>query len=297
MRLAGWIAALIACAAAAGGCGREYRTEADRFVNLSAGAGYDRGLVVCLSGAGGATGEVDRIRQGLLDGGVACAIEAFEWSTGNVLADQMDLAANREKAAMLARRIEKYQDEHPDCPVHLIGVSAGTGLVVWAVENLDPERPVANVVLVASSLSSRYDLRSALTNVSGCLYCYYSAADLVLGLLVPATGTVDRTGGDSGGLHGFQAPDDADDHAWALYTEKLSQIGWTAADVAYGHIGDHLGGTQPAYVRQYIASVAWARPAGAAPPGSEGSGPAVADATRANRTAATAPTAPSPPPP
>jgi hypothetical protein len=54
---------MVAFAAAAGGCGRVYKTEADRFVTLTAGKGYDRGMVVCLSGAGGVTGEVDRIRR------------------------------------------------------------------------------------------------------------------------------------------------------------------------------------------------------------------------------------------
>lgn len=290
MRTAGWILVVVACAIAAGGCGREYRTEADRFVNLSAGTGYDRGLVICLSGAGGVMGEVGRIRQGLVDGGVGCAIEAFEWSTGNLLADQTDLMANKEKARMLTRRIEKYQEERPDCPVHLIGVSAGTGLVVWAVENLSPDRPVDNVMLVASSLSGRYDLSGVLKNVGGCLCSYYSAADLVLGILVPVTGTVDRTSGSAGGLGGFRIPDDADDQTWMLYSDRLLQIGWKPADATYGHIGDHLGGTQPAYVREYIASLAWARKPGAAPPVGEGSSLVKADVARTRSSAEKTPT-------
>jgi hypothetical protein len=93
MRTVGWAALLLVCAAGAGGCGREYRTEADRFANLTEGTGYDGGLVVCVSGAGGVTGEVGRIRQGLVEGGVQCAIESFEWSTGWVLADQADIIA------------------------------------------------------------------------------------------------------------------------------------------------------------------------------------------------------------
>ena len=291
MRTAGWALVVVACAVAAGGCGREYRTEADRFVNLSGGTGYDRGLVVCLSGAGGVAGEVGRICQGLADGGVACAIEAFEWSTGSVLADQTDLASNKAKARVLARRIERYQQEHPDCPVHLIGVSAGTGLAVWAVEALRPAYTVDNVVLIASSLSSRYDLSGALGYVRGCLYSYYSGADLVLGLLVPATGTVDRAGGDSGGLHGFRVPDGADDEVQMIYDERLSQIGWKSADAVYGHIGDHLGGTQPAYVRQFIAALAWARPPDAPPKAGAGTAVAVADAARTSAIAANASTA------
>ena len=268
MRTAGWAALLLVCAVGAGGCGREYRTEADRFANLTDWKGYDGGLVVCVSGAGGMMGEVGRIRQGLVEGGVQCAIESFEWSSGWVLADQGDIQANMEKARMLARRIARYQQEHPDCPVHLIGVSAGTGLIVWAVEDLCPEHRVENVFLIASSLSGTYDLSGALKNVSGRLYNHFSTVDLVLAILVPAAGTVDRKNGASGGLNGFQPPEGADDSTRALYTDKLLQVGWKASDMTLGHGGDHLGGTQAAYVRETIASLAWARkPAEAAPSG------------------------------
>ena len=201
-----WIPILVVCAAAAGGCGHAVQTNVEHFVNLTDGAGYDRGLVVCLSGAGGMTGEVDRVRQGLVDGGMTGAIETFEWSSGWVLGDQTDLAANKEKARRLARRIEKYRQEYPKRPVHLIGVSAGTGLIVWALEDLGPDYRVDNVFLIASSLSSQYDLGAALKNVNGRLYSCYSTADSVLAVLVPVTGTVDRNGGDSGGLHGFRPP-------------------------------------------------------------------------------------------
>jgi len=250
-----WIPILMVCAAAAGGCGHAVQTNVEHFANLTDGGGYDRGLVICLSGAGGLTGEVDRFRQGLLDGGIPCAIETFEWSSGWVLGDQTDLSANKEKARQLARRIEKYRQEYPKRPVHLIGVSAGTGLIVWALEDLGPDYSVDNVFLIASSLSSQYDLSAALKNVSGRLYNCYSAADTVLALLVPLTGTVDRNSGDSGGLHGFRPPENADGQTKVLYEAKLLQTAWEPKDRAYGHDGDHLGGTQPAFVRECVASV------------------------------------------
>ena len=260
MTVRAWMLVLVACASVTGGCGA-YRAEADRFVNLTDGRGYDRGLVVCLGGAGGVTGAAGRIARGLLDGGVQGAFEEFQWSSGFVLADQADVTANRHKAAALAGRLARYMDEHPDCPVHLVGVSAGTGLVVWAAEDLPADRRVENVFLVASSLSSRYDLGPALKKVSGQLCSYYSGSDLVLGLLVPLTGAVDQQSGLAGGLRGFQPPTGADASARSLYARRLVQVGWTSADAAYGHIGDHLGGTQPAFVRQYLAALAWSRSA------------------------------------
>jgi pimeloyl-ACP methyl ester carboxylesterase len=279
MRTATLILLAAVMAGGAGGCGLQYAGDRDRFVSMSGGAGYDRGLVVCLSGAGGVCGEVGRISRGLVDGGVACAVESFEWSSGWVMADQADLAANKAKAAILARRIERYQDEYPDCPVHLIGVSAGTGLIVWALEDLGADRQVENVVLLGSSLSSRYDLAAALSHVGGRLYNHHSGADLVLGVLVPVAGTVDRGGGESGGLHGFRLPEGYDENR-ELYESRLSQVAWQAGDAAYGHGGDHLGGTSPAYVRHRIASVTWARHDGAEPAASDRATVVVATAER-----------------
>jgi pimeloyl-ACP methyl ester carboxylesterase len=255
MRTAGLMVLLAASVVVLAGCG----SAGARCVALSGGDGYDRGLVICLSGAGGIAGEVGRIHQGLIDGGARCAVESFEWSSGSILADQADLRANKAKARILACRIEKYLTVHHDCPVHLVGVSAGTGLVVWALEDLPPDCHVANVVLIASSLSQQYDLAAALGHVGGRLVVHYSPVDTVLGVLVPATGTVDRAGGTSGGLSGFRPPDKADNATRALYAEKLTQVGWSAEDTALGHLGDHLGGTQPAYVRERIASLAWVR--------------------------------------
>ena len=274
MQTAKWLIVVMVGLCVVAGCGS---AGSARFVNLAGGDGYDRGLVVCLSGAGAMAGEVDRFRQGLLDGGVRCAIESFEWSSGMLMVDQVDMEANKAKARVLARRIEEYRAQHPDCPVHLVGVSAGTGLIVWALEDLTPECPVDNVVLIASSLSQEYDLAAALKNVRGRLYSHYSPIDMVLAVGVPLTGTVDRTPGPSAGLHGFQPPARAGEDTLGLYDYRLSQVGWTAKDAALGHLGDHLGGTQPAYVRERIANLTWARQP-AAPPAAQEPAVSVANA-------------------
>jgi hypothetical protein len=254
-----WVLVFVACAAAGSGCGGLYTSDADRFVNLTDGQGYDRGLVICLSGAGGITGEVGRIRQGLIEGGVQCAIESFEWSSGMVLVDQVDLDSNKTKARALACRIEAYGRDHPGCPVHMIGVSAGTGLIVWALEDLNSLDPVENVVLLGSSLGGTYNLKTALGHINGRLHNHYSGSDMVLGLLVRATGTVDRGDSDAGGLRGFRPPVMDNEETRTLYDEKLTQVAWTAEDASLGNLGDHLGGTNPTYVKARLAQLCTAR--------------------------------------
>ena len=212
---------------------------------------YERGLVICLSGAGGFTGECGRIRDGLNAGGVDRAIEIFEWSKGGVLSDQVAVEENRLKAAELAERVEAYMAEHPGRPVHLVGLSAGTGLVVWALEDLSVQ--VEGAILLASSLDARYDLTLALSKVRDHLYSFNSVADTVLGLGVAVAGTVDREGDVAGGLTGFSLPAGTSEASKTLYKEKLVQIGWWPGDVILGNLGDHLGTTNPLFVQARVA--------------------------------------------
>ncbi len=216
---------------------------------------YEHGLVILLSGAGGMMGETDRIRDGLKQGGVRRAIETFRWSRGGVLEDQTGVEANRRKARQLARRIEGFKQSSPHAPVHLVGVSAGTGLVVWALEDLEPGMQVTAAVLVSSSLDTAYDLTTALKRTKDGIYSFNSMADTVLSLGVTWTGTVDRNGGLAGGLVGFGVPAGASEETKRLYKEKLHEISWWPGDVVLGHLGDHLGATSPGYVKTKIAPI------------------------------------------
>jgi len=246
MRNVGGVILAAALVAGAAGCAQVNYTDDDR---------YTEGLVVCLSGAGGMMGETERVREGLNAGGVGRAIEIFEWSAGGVLTDQTDVEANHRKAHRLARRVEEYMYSHPGRPVHLIGVSAGTGLVVWALEDLAEGCEATGAVLISSSLDTRYDLTRALGKVADRLYSFNSVADTVLTFGVTLAGTVDRGGGLAGGLVGFSPPDGASEETQALYKEKLTEISWWPGDVVLGHLGDHLGATNPTYVKTKIAPI------------------------------------------
>ena len=214
---------------------------------------YDQGLVVCLGGAGGFTGEVGRIRKGLHKAGVKYALEEFRWSRGDVLKDQTDIEENRRRASQLARRIEAYRWDYPSRPVYLIGKSAGTGIVVWALEDLQPGYCVDGAILIASSLHSRYDLTLALERVRGRMYSFFALADPILGIGATLAGTVDRHHGRSGGLGGFGPPKNADQYTKDLYENRFTQRAWKPTDIFEGHMGGHFGATNPAFVRKHIA--------------------------------------------
>jgi len=245
MRLApGFIVLGLAAAAVGSGCAPANFTAPER---------YERGLVVVMSGAGDMMGEVNSIRDGLDAGGVKHALETFRWSHGEVFTDQTGIERNRRMAERLARRVEAYEQQYPGRPVHLIGVSAGTGIATWTLEALAPGVKVTGAVLISSSLQARYDLSGALAHVERNLYSFFSPMDVILSAGVTLTGTVDRGGNVAGGLFGFGPPEGASESTQRLYKDKLAQIGWGPGDVLLGHVGDHLGATRSGFVRERIA--------------------------------------------
>jgi len=246
-RVTGVLLAAIALMAA-GGCTESQRAD-------SGADAYEDGRVYLLSGAGGMMGECGRIRDGLKQAGVRRSIETFHWSRGGVLTDQTGVEANRRKARELSRQIDAFARVSPGSPIHLIGVSAGTGLVVWALESLEPETEVTAAILISSSLDTRYDLGKALAKTRDGIYSFNSVADTVLSLGVTWAGTVDRNGGLAGGLVGFSPPDSASEETRQLYREKLHEISWWPGDTVLGHLGDHLGATNPAYVKEKVAPI------------------------------------------
>jgi hypothetical protein len=251
MKIAVTLVTLAALAAAGAGCAH---------TNYTSPARYEQGLVVVLGGAGGGMmGEDKRVQGALASAGVNRAIEIYAWSQGDVLDDQTDVRRNRQEADHLSHRLELYMAQHPGKPVHVVGISAGTGIAVWAIEGLAPGTKITGAVLMASSLDAKYDLTTALGNVTDAIYSFSSVADAVLGLGVTMTGTVDRGGAIAGGLGGFSPPKGAPPDELRLYKEKLVQIPWWPGDVVLGHPGDHLGSTNPLYVKAKIAPLVLGR--------------------------------------
>ena len=228
-----------------------------RTVDYTAVERYEYGLVLVLGGAGGITPAPRQIQQGLDEGGVKHAIEVFKWTgSHNVLEDQQDIQRNRQVAGQLARRVTQYMGEHPARPVHLFGLSAGTGIVIFAAEQLPAARPVDGICLLASSLNNNYDLAPALVRVRNEVTNFSSVADVgVLGVGVGLAGTVDRGHGVSAGLGGFALPKGASETTRRLYKEKLVEMPWNPAYVIFGHLGDHLGASSAGFVKQYMAPI------------------------------------------
>jgi hypothetical protein len=185
-----------------------------------------------LDGAGNIGFGKDAVRLGLAEGGYNGRVEYYIWTTylGPVL-DQVSYRHNRKEGRQLARVIEKYLNAHPGAQVNLVGLSAGSGIAVFALEQLKPGYQVDDVVALSSSLSATYDLSRALRRVRGGIHFFWSPDDVILRRVMPLAGTVDRAphGAPVAGLTGARLPSGAGAEKRELYA-KVHNYEWRQED-------------------------------------------------------------------
>lgn len=222
-------------------------------------AADERGVVFYVDGAGGGSVLTDwgrGVQEGLAQAKYPGDFHAYHWQTGlGIAADQAaGVDYKRGKARGLAREIEEYQRAHPERPIDVVSLSAGTTITVFALEDL-PETPgVRRVVLLGSSLSSHYDVSKALARVRERMTVFTSTNDVVLGALVPIAGTADREycGACAVGLAGLHLPAGADENKRRLYA-KIDNIDWRPEFAAAGNAGGHTDSVNPRFIRTYVA--------------------------------------------
>ena len=215
------------------------------------------GITFYLDGAGNIGFGKESLPLGLADGGYRGYVEHFIWTTylGPVL-DQMWLRHNRREGELLARKIEDYLRLHPGGHVNLVGLSAGTGIAVFALEALRPGARVDHVVMLSSSLSDRYDLSRALSHVNKGIFFFWSPDDPILKRAVPIIGTVDRAGFGAApaGRSGARLPEQITDLTRRAY-QKVYNVRWSP-DEGDGWLRlKHAGSVQRGIIRDQVAPI------------------------------------------
>jgi hypothetical protein len=185
------------------------------------------------------------VPQGLHDAGYRGRVATYRWSvTFNPAIDQtIGRYMAKAKARQLAREIEHYLQHYPGNQVNIIALSAGTGVAIWACEELKPTATVQNLIMLSSSLSSSYDMRKALAHIKGTVYVYTSPNDGVLSGPVQILGTIDGSFDVApAGLAGLRSP-----------SQQIRNIAWSRKYEAYGWTGSHVSAVREEFVRQVLA--------------------------------------------
>lgn len=199
-----------------------------------------------IDGAGNWGYGVFDIPLGLEDAGYKGWVTNHRWSvTINPALDQMLRFIAKGSGEGLGRAITAYLKRYPEADANIIALSAGTGVGIWAIENVQPPYKVNNFVMVGSSLSSRYNVSKALRNMKGRIYVYYSSSDPVLQGPVRLLGTIDGTFEDSAGLVGLRGGGAA--------AGRVVNIQRRSEHARYGWTGGHVDCTNRKFVRKYIS--------------------------------------------
>lgn len=204
------------------------------------------GIIFYCPGAGNVDFGDAGIREGMQAAGYRGQIGAVIWTVSlNPAIDQTLRINARIAAGSLARTIEAYNRKFPGKQADIIGLSAGTGVAIWALEDLRPDSNVNNVVLLGSSLSSDYDISKAARRVKGKIYVYHSPNDLVLAGPMKLFGTIDgKWGVEGAGVVGLHSPRAAD---------RVVNIPWRKSFEQLGYYGGHVDSTSPRFVQNVLA--------------------------------------------
>lgn len=189
---------------------------------------------------------VVEMEQGLTKAGYQGHVSNFRWSvTFNPILDQTFRIFAQSGGSRLAGIVDEQLEKYPQAPVNVIGLSAGTGVAIWAAEGIKPPHKINNVVLLASSLSNKYDCRKALSNISGSIFVYYSPTDPVLDGPARITGSIDGKFDDCAGLVGMHGP--------GSETGRIHNIPWNSHFADLGWTGGHTDCTSEPFVQEELA--------------------------------------------
>lgn len=177
--------------------------------------------------------------------------DVYDWTGRRFPIDVLQsVDRNRKEAKNVAAHIAKMRRDHPDARIVISAESGGTGVAVWALEDLPSDVVVDAVVLIAPALSPEYDLSAALKHVRGAMHVFTSEQDnFILAWGTERYGTIDGKHVQAAGRFGFVQPKSADATQYAKLVQVPHQSTWWK----YWNFGGHGGGMSPAFAKYVIA--------------------------------------------
>jgi hypothetical protein len=213
------------------------------------------GIIYILPGIQGVDSHYTNIRDGLIGSGINCAIKIHPWGCQipgiNLMVNETDVTGDREWGGKIAQEIMMYQREYPGRPVYIIGQSGGAGVAVFTAEHLaDGGAAIQGLVLLDGSVSSVYDLSTALRACQKGIVNFYNPDDVVLLQAGTAMwGNVDGGHGDSAGRVGFSG------NFGRLYQVEISKD--MIDDFADPHFADCSKAFSAQYISPWIIDMEW----------------------------------------
>lgn len=203
-------------------------------------------LIVVVDGAGDLKGCSKALKMAAEMYQIRLDLQTFPWSHGHykLYKDQVDAKHMRSKGQELAGFIADLRKQQPDRRIVLVSHSAGCAVALAACSYL-PTDSLERQLLLAPSVSTRYDLRPALRASKHGIDVFSSTKDRwALGLVIRCIGSADELHDPkAAGRFGFDT---------AAEPGQLRHHFWSSADEKLGHDGRHHGMHAPAFVKTKI---------------------------------------------
>lgn len=219
-----------------------------------------------VEGNGGfSTSPYRAFRDGMRDAGVTHEVRNFDWHFGlpyivtfNLLQyEKVQVGAER-----LVREIVRMAEADPQRRIVLVGQSAGSEVILSALELLRPDIRIDTVLMLSPATSHDRPLLEPLRAIDGRLYVIHNPLEIgMLGLGTTLVGCTNRRHTWGAGYSGFDLPDPdtltPDERAQYA---KVHHAEWGEAMRAAGHSGTHFAGWSRTFVRNYVAHLIVDRP-------------------------------------
>jgi pimeloyl-ACP methyl ester carboxylesterase len=184
--------------------------------------------------------------MGLRKAGYGGEFEYWKWhSTWRgwvVLPVIMAPALLEREARRLAVYVAAQRLANPSRPIHLMGCSCGTFVVLRALEMLPKDVNVQATALLAGAFDPRRELAKSLEHVAGPVVVTSSLGDwVILGLGTLIFGTADRRHSVSAGMVGLPGSSSG----------RVIQIKWRPSMLACGHMGTHFISSE--FIARFVA--------------------------------------------
>jgi len=211
--------------------------------------------VVFLDGAGHAGAGLS-VHRGLRAAGYDGEFQTFRWQSGLLWGvDHLITARSDGAAQRLADELEMHRRQYPEGYLAVMALSAGSAVVLSALECLPEDIDVDVVVLFQPSVSATRNLAPAMKRVRGRLYATCSSTDAIIGSLLA---TADGGPLPPAGKIGFRVPLGLPTSHRQPYS-RVVNLPWQKKYRKWGWGGGHVTSTSASFVKNVIAQRALQR--------------------------------------
>lgn len=217
----------------------------------------DKEVLFVVDGVGGFQFGVAAVRIVFREDNIPMGTVFYKWQfgvVGEIWTDLMWLRRNKVMGAKLARKILTFRRAHRDTTIHLLAISGGAGITVFACEYLQRRGLIDTFILAGPAISPMYNLAPALRAVNQCYALTSEKDNWILGAGTRLLGTTDRKYTSAGGMVGFKLPENVSKEDRQAY-ERFGEIRWEPSWKKEGHLGGHVSWVMTDFVRSHLVPI------------------------------------------